>query len=797
MKTRTLYLLLIPIPFFWALAGFIGLLDDLKNGAMDLRFRIRGEIQSPVKIIYLNLDTKTLNHPLVGERPWHRTFFANAGRAVLDLGNARVVGYDFIFSPKSMSLMVPDENILRSDQAMAAAVQEYPDRVVLAANYTGVMLPYMDRPSRPPLKYLGYENPATNPYPEAPTFPILDYGNGRTFGRIGLITVEEERSGGAVNRWVPLYFEYEGESHIRNILYGKQFAYGVQGLDTTVEARGDELMLLYDGEPVEVFPRTTREQFNHFALEMLLASEGIPDEAVVPFEDRIEIRGPDGDAVLGIPLVDGQLMEINWFGPWQSGADLHLSLIDYLDSIEKMESGDPKLMAEGEAWYRQFEDAIVLVGPTDKQLQDLAPTPFDSEEVPKVGVHGNVLKTLYSGRFIHRAPPWVEYAALVALTVLVSLCGMYSGRHGLFYKIAGIIILASYIGVVFVLFSTEDVVLPLVLPAGSSVSTVFLGLMGKLVLEERQKGRIKGMFGTYVSPELVEQMVESGEEPQLGGREENITAFFSDIQSFSSFSEKLHPKDLVTLMNAYLTEMTEILQEEGGTLDKYIGDAIVAMFGAPIPNDRHALMACRSAVRIQARQAELRERWTQEGDRWPAIVPRMRTRIGLNSGSAVVGNMGSTTRFNYTMMGDTVNLAARSESGAKSYGVYTMVSDETKREVERLGGEFLFRYLDRIIVQGRTQPVSVYELIAFKGESSDDILKGVDLFHEGIEHYLLQRWDKAMTCFRESAKFEANNPRTDKWIQTNPSLVMIARCELMKQHPPDPDWDGVYRMTTK
>ena len=160
------------------------------------------------------------------------------------------------------------------------------------------------------------------------------------------------------------------------------------------------------------------------------------------------------------------------------------------------------------------------------------------------------------------------------------------------------------------------------------------------MIEEKAKGRIKGMFGTYVSQELVDQMVDSGDEPSLGGEETQITAFFSDVQSFSSFSELLTPNQLVALMNEYLTAMTDLVQQERGTLDKYIGDAIVAMYGAPIPMDDHAYQSVKTGLLMQERQLDLRKKWADEGDKWPDIVSLMQTRIGFNTGTATVGNMG-------------------------------------------------------------------------------------------------------------------------------------------------------------
>lgn len=764
---------------------------------MNLRFQVRGEIESPAKIIYADLDARAMNLDRVGERPWDRQFFAEAGYLLLEYGQARVIGFDFVFSPKSMSRMVSDRKVVESNQNIASLIQRHPDRIVLAGDYTGVLLPFMELPSVPPLKYMGFDEPRRNAYPEIPTFPIVNIIQGQPVGRVGMISVDESLSQDAIPRWCPLFFDYEGGVHSKNLLYGKQYNFSVQGLETEIVETDEHYELQFQGNTVEQLPKSTSMRFHHFALELFLAFRGLGPEAVKPVGNKLEIRDGEGTVLKEIPLTRQQLLEINYFSPWESEVNPRVSLAQLFANEPKLFSEDPEEVAEAEAFFRQFEDAIVLIGPTDILLQDLAPTPFDSREVPRVGVHGNLLKTIISERFIHRLSPFWEYLALFALTAISVAAGLYSGRFDYLYKLATVFIIGGYIAVVFMLFGSEDLVLPLVAPVGSAASTLFLGTIGKLVLEERQKGKIKGMFGTYVSPELVESMVESGKEPQLGGHEEEISAFFSDIQSFSSFSEKLTPGDLVSLMNEYLTQMTDVIQEEKGTLDKFIGDAIVAMFGAPVDLPNHAAHACKAAVRIQLKQAELRDYWAQQGERWPQIVHRMQTRIGINTGPAIVGNMGSLKRFNYTMMGDVVNLAARSESGAKTYGVYTMVTEDTKTACEKYQEDLLFRFLDKIIVKGRSKPISMYELVDFKANITSQEQKGIDLFYEAVEHYLMQRWDRAHALFEEAARYERHNPQKIRWIQTNPSLVMVARCLMMKQHPPGPDWDGVYKMTSK
>ena len=285
-------------------------------------------------------------------------------------------------------------------------------------------------------------------------------------------------------------------------------------------------------------------------------------------------------------------------------------------------------------------------------------------------------------------------------------------------------------------------------------------------------------------------MFDAKEEPQLGGEEGYHTAFFTDIQSFSAFSEKLSATDLVELLNDYLTEMTDILLENKGTLDKYIGDAIVAFYGAPAPVKDHEYYACRTAVLMQKGLSEMRDRWRGEGDRWPEIVHNMQNRIGINTGQMVTGNMGSTMRMNYTMMGDTVNLAARLESSAKQYGIYIQVANESYIACK---DKFVWRDLDFVRVMGKTEPAQVYELVAIAGEETDKEKTFLKAYHEALALYRNQEWDKAKEAFEAADELE------DMFAgrKTNPSRVYIPRCDHWKENPPGDDWDGVWTLTSK
>jgi adenylate cyclase len=335
-------------------------------------------------------------------------------------------------------------------------------------------------------------------------------------------------------------------------------------------------------------------------------------------------------------------------------------------------------------------------------------------------------------------------------------------------------------------------------PLGAAFSTSVIAMIWQLVAEEKRGGRIKGMFGAYVSPQLVDRMVESGEDPQLGGHDAEITAYFSDIQGFSSFSEKLGSGPLVELMNEYLTACTDIVQAQGGTLDKYIGDAVVAMFGAPIPVADHALRACVTTQLVHQKLGELRTKWKTEGNKWPEIVWKMQSRIGLNTGTCMIGNMGSRTRFNYTMMGDNVNLAARMESGAKSWGAYTMVAEATKIECEKHGpGRVVFRPLGRIQVMGRSQAVPIFEIVGLNDALPSTAPECVGIFEQALAKYYARDWDGAIALFKQSELLEPNQPGKTPGVKTNPSLVYIGIAEDYKLDPPEENWDGVYVMKEK
>lgn len=438
---------------------------------------------------------------------------------------------------------------------------------------------------------------------------------------------------------------------------------------------------------------------------------------------------------------------------------------------------------------------IVFIGQTVTAKADAGPTPLGAFS-PLVLVHANLLHNMLTDDYARRAPDWLVWG----LAVLLGYGGIVVIAHRSVIILCGSTVLGvvGYTALATGLWVGGSWWLPVVGPLLGFAGLQFMVIGRRIREEQRARQEIKDMFGTYVSPQLVERLIKSGQPPQLGGHEAEITAYFSDIQGFSGFSETLPPTRLVELMSEYLTACTEIVQEEGGTLNQYAGDAIVVMFGAPVSFPDHASRACRAALRVQLRLGELRSKWQTEGAKWPPAVGAMQSRIGLNTGRCVVGNMGSRMRFNYTMMGDDVNLAARMESGAKHWGVYTMCSEATKLACEQHGAAgVVFRPLGRIVVKGRTQPVPIYEIVGLKENLTAGTRECLDLFAQALARFQARDWAGARGFLERSAGLEPNTPGRTPGVTGNPSLVYLDIVAEYSRSPPAADWDGVFVMKEK
>ena len=427
-----------------------------------------------------------------------------------------------------------------------------------------------------------------------------------------------------------------------------------------------------------------------------------------------------------------------------------------------------------------FKDAVIFYGITSTGGHDRNPTPFEPR-YPMVGMHLNLFNQIITGSFLQRPEKWVNWLVILGIALLMGwLVPRMSPANGGFVMVG---MLVAFVVVAVLLFARVGIWLDSVGPVGAIIFTYLAITVRNYIVEEKEKKFIKGAFAAYLAPEVVEQIANDPSSLALGGKEMEITAFFSDIKGFSTISEALTPTQLVELLNEYFTDMLDILLQHQGTVDKLIGDAIVAFFGAPIAYPDHATKACHAVVAAQRRLAELRPRFKEV---WGQNVYN---RIGLNSDRVVVGNMGSRTRFNYTMMGDGVNLAARLESGAKQYGIYSQISEFTYAQAK---DNIEVRELDKIVVIGKSEPVTTYELLAEKGNISPDKRRMVGFYEEGLALYRQKRWEQAVGKFREAIAADGDHGDPT-------SEIMIARCEsILKGEVKMPeDWDGVWALTSK
>ena len=475
-----------------------------------------------------------------------------------------------------------------------------------------------------------------------------------------------------------------------------------------------------------------------------------------------------------------------------------------------------------------FKDKIVYIGTSLAEDHDFKDTPFlnyqgGSFPMPGVEVHANATQQVLDGNYISyplgmlakESEYYLVHLLIISIITFLTLVVVmrlepfsgflfvafelvlwFSYSIGLFFN--------DYIWLVKLAYNSialnpwainmpgfnESAIVPVIFPAAAIIIPYGINLSYKLIVESNNKRFLKESFGAYISPDLIDQMFDEKQEPKLGGDPGYHTMMFSDIASFSTFSEKLEAESLLKLLNEYLTAMTNILIGNKGTLDKYIGDAIVAFYGAPIEIEDHEFLACKTALSMNHKLQELREKWKSEGDLWPEIVHNMQHRIGINAGKIVVGNMGSEMKLNYTMTGDQVNLTARLESSAKQLGITIQVGENI---YEKVKDRFIFRDLGKVIVVGRNQSLNVYELISNIDEVDDKTKTLLDLFHKGLAYYHNQDWDKAIETFVESDKHEEVYPGR----KINPSQVFINRSKELKSSPPDKDWDGTYALGSK
>jgi adenylate cyclase len=462
-----------------------------------------------------------------------------------------------------------------------------------------------------------------------------------------------------------------------------------------------------------------------------------------------------------IPTDPAGFVQIDYYGP--GGAFPTYSLSDVI---------------EHKISPSKLKDRLVLIGPTAVGIGDAAVTPFQQMNFFGVEVHANFITNILQGRFIHRGirENLIDILFLLLFSLPVGmLLSVASPRRA---TAITLVLLGAFLVLACCLFAYQGMWIVILLPATTLGVNYLVIISYRFFFEERQKRKVRAAFTQYVPPGLIAQVLQHPELLRLGGEEKELTAMFSDIRGFTTLSEGLSPSSLVELLNEYLSEMTDVLFRNWGTLDKYIGDALMAFWGAPYPQDDHAVRACRAALEMLDALNKLQAKWEAEGR------PRIDIGVGINTGPMVVGNMGSTKRFNFTIMGDNVNLASRLEGTNKQFGTRIIISEATYLKVHE---HFVARELDLIRVKGKMKPVKIFELLGLASDLEKHRYR-IECFHKGLEEYRSGQWETALETFEELVI---------KHPQDAPSHIFIKRCHDLLQQPPEGAWDGVYVMKTK
>lgn len=396
-----------------------------------------------------------------------------------------------------------------------------------------------------------------------------------------------------------------------------------------------------------------------------------------------------------------------------------------------------------------------------------------------VEIHANALQNMLSGRFMKPLHASWHLLLLIGIATLIALITFAGGtKWGAFGAVA---VSAATAFVAWIVFDRSSLVVPMISPAFASLFS-FLGSTSYVsIVEGREKRMIKGAFGKYLAPAVVEELMNDPSRLKLGGDRRHISMLFSDLAGFTSMSEVLAPEKLVAVLNEYLDQMADLVKQEGGMVDKYIGDAIMALYGAPNALPDHAVRVCKTAVRMQRRLLELNDEWRREDPTWP----QLKVRIGINTGDPVVGNIGGADKIDYTALGDSVNLAARLEPACKNYGVGIMIAQRTREEA---GEAIQVRELDVLAVYGKKEPIRVYELLGMAGDELGEKHEALLQYERGLAAFRDRDFELALQYFRAALDADA---------QDGPSAMYVERCEEYMVNPPPADWDFVERRQVK
>ena len=710
----------------------IPFIDPVENLLYDWKLRQTMPRTADARIVIIDIDEKSLAE--LGRWPWGRDRMAALVDKLFDQYFVSIVGFDVIMAEPDFSsgLQVLDR-LARRELKDDAPFQQVLQSLRPALEFDNLFAQAL-RKRRTVLGYYFTDDRAesTGALP-APVLPVIAAG-GRS------LYIKQWRSYGGN---LPLMQAVA--------LAGGHFNPGVDA----------------DGSlrRVPMLARHGDHYYESFSLAMVRALLGSPPLEPV-FGDAagygaIEaLRMVSRSGALEIPVDVNSAALVPYRGPRNTFR--YIAAADVLADRVKVED---------------LADKIILVGSSAPGLLDLRSTPVGSP-FPGVEVHANLISGMLDAN-IRQRPQFADAAeALLLLAIGLPMIFLFPWRSPIRATLATAAALGVVVGLNMTLWQAFNWVLPLA-PGLLMVALLFIVNMSLgYFLESRAKKQFTQLFGQYVPPELVEEMSRNPQNYSMAGRRAELTVLFSDVRGFTTISEGMPPEALAALMNEYLGAMTQAIRKRGGTLDKYIGDAIMAFWGAPVANPDHAREAVLSAFDMLTALEDLNRRLEARG------TAPMKIGIGINTGPMTVGDMGSEIRLAYTVMGDAVNLGARIEGRTKEYGVPVMVGENTRAAVP----DVVFRELDRVQVKGKEQPVAVYEPIGLRGEIAAPLLEEIALWSEALEAYRQQQWDAAGALL---IRLQQRNPQHGLY------RLYSERVAALRVTPPGKNWDGVTRFDTK
>lgn len=736
----------------------------------DFKFKMRGTRPLKNKLVVVEIDSNAIN--ALGRWPWHRDTTAYLIEKLFQSG-AKVVGLDMAFSepdprvPAGLANLLKQKNLgsvidtFETDKYLERVIEKYSDRLALGWLSETACHPLWDGAQNCPVN----DPAALSEFPpDFDRFSVATSSLGSSF-QPGLI---------------PMLSFVTPIANIQSYqAVAKSIGFLNAQLDTDGYIRRAPLIVFAAGKP-------------YLSLPLAMASLGLKDQVKVEIAPNHQIKSITW-VNSGKPLRTNQVgeVQVNFRGP--SAVVPRVSALDVMGDTD-MVSSDPsqKPVSKKEL----LSDAYVIIGITAIGVHDMRQFPFESNS-PGVDGHIHILDNILTDEFLGSGWDWHSEIFISILMVVAGAAFAWALNQ--FGALPGLILfLVSFISVGVLDFAVffpmrQDLNLAYFYFEWASLFAVTIAM--KYAAEERNKKFVRDAFSKYVAPAIVDSILKDPTKLTLGGEKRELTIMFSDIRGFTSFSEKMDAKALAAFLNDYLGIMTGIVFKNEGTLDKYIGDAVMAFWGAPVDQPKHAFLACQAAVEMIAALKSNQKRFKEE------YGIDVEVGIGLNSGLVSVGNMGSQQNFEYTVIGDHVNLASRVEGLTKKYGVRVLTTRNTFDMIEKYRAShpqasslpiFSYRVLDDVKVKGKKQAV---ELIELQGEPF--VQEGLEKFNQGRRSYREQKWDEAIQYFHAANQILSQSPSSSNSAEDGPSLVFIERCEIFKSNPPPIDWDGSWEMDSK